>query len=179
MMRPHSHPPAQPETPLTYQNRLRVVGRQLDLHDYQGCLITELPSRLVVRAVRRGQLIPELLELPDADMPAARSLARHARGNGERRLRHPVLPTGYEDALRGLGSWLDEQEARWVTLCELPSGLAETGVTSRRTFHSTDFVPLDAFFPAEEIQALLDAAFQRRSAAPKRAFGLGRFRQTG
>jgi DNA-binding NtrC family response regulator len=63
-----SNVPAALQQP-TYQNRLRVIGRQIDRYRYRSVNIVEVAGGFLVRAIASDQRAPEALEFPDSDFP--------------------------------------------------------------------------------------------------------------
>ena len=160
----------------TYQNRLRVVGRQLDLGGYGAINLLEVPGGFLVRAMRPEARAPEALEYPEGEFPGLLARAIAARGEGERRHRpHPLLPTGYEDFLRALGWRLDEQRAEAITVAELEGFVAVVGLAKVERYERADIAPFQRLLRADDIAALLDDAFRRRAPAAK---GWGPFGRT-
>jgi DNA-binding NarL/FixJ family response regulator len=164
-------------TQLTYQNRLRVIGRQLDLYGYRGATILEVAGGFLVRGAAAGSRTPEALEFLDRDFPQLLRAAYDARGEGERqRSTSALLPTGYEDFLRALGQRFDDRFAEAVTVTELDSFVAVGGVAKVDATGQTGFAPLQWLMRADDITYLLNEAFRRRAPVPesKRGAFLGR-----
>ena len=147
---------------MSYQDRLRVVGQQLDRGRYRAIVIIEVEGGLLVRATPHGSNLPAMLEILDSDF--AKLLATHHRWRGwrERRTRNSLLPTGYEDFLRALGYWLDSEGASWVTISELVSMIAVHGWTGREGYRGVQVVPFELFLTGEDIETHLEEAFRRR-----------------
>ena len=159
----------------TYQNRLRAIGRQLDLAGYGAVNLLEVGGGFLVRALASGSRTPEALEFPDRDFPLVAAGAIAARGEDERgRSTSPLLPTGYEDFLRALGRWLDEQQAEAITVTDLDSFVAVGGVARAEGRGHTAVEPLRALLYPDDITALLDEAFRRRAVVPKEGTGFAR-----
>ncbi|HYI17014.1 MAG TPA: response regulator [Thermomicrobiales bacterium] len=162
---------------LTYQNRLRVIGRQLDLYAYRAATLLEVAGGFLVRAAQSGSRTPEALEFLDQDFPQLLHSAYSARGAGEHsRSTTALLPTGYEDFLRALGQRLDSQFAEAVTVTELDSFVAVGGVAKVDASGQTGLAPLQWLLRTDEITYLLDDAFRRRTATsePRRGSFLRR-----
>jgi DNA-binding response OmpR family regulator len=154
----------------TYQNRLRVIGRQLDLYNYQSANVLEVAGGFLVRAMSPRSRTPEALEFPDRDFPTLVVNAAHARGEGERkRTPLPLLPTGYEDFLRAVGRRLDEQHAEAVTLSDLGTFIAVGGVSVAEAYEQTRIGPLQWLMRDEDITFLLDESYRLRAASNKRS----------
>lgn len=147
----------------TYQNRLRVIGRQLDLYRYHSINISEVGGGFLVRALAAGGRVPEALEFPDRDFAQSVMNAIAARGEKEHpRTITPLLPTGYEDFLRALGYHLDRRVAEAVTITELDGFIAVGGVAKAEGIGHTTIEPFQQLLRHDEIAYLLDQAFRRR-----------------
>ncbi len=157
---------------LTYQNRLRVIGRQLDLYSYRAATILEVAGGFLVRGTPGGSRAPEALEFLDADFAQLLHSAYAARGEGERsRATSTLLPTGYEDFLRALGHRFDAQFAEAVSITELDSFVAVGGVAKVDASGQTGFAPLQLLLRADDISYILDEAFRRRAPASESKIG--------
>jgi len=156
----------------TYENRLRVIGRQLDLYEYRAVNLMEIGGGFLVRALPAGaSRVPEALEFPDRDFAQVVANAYAARGKGDtRRPSSPLLPSGYEDFLRALGHRLDRGLAEAVTVTELEEFVAVGGVA----FADGAFGPFQHIMRPNDIAFLVNEAFQRRAKKGlgfKRMFG--------
>ena len=160
----------------TYQNRLRVIGRQLDTYRYQAMNLMEVGGGILVRGTPRGSRTPEALEFSDKDFPALFRGGLEARGETEwARAKTPLLPTGYEDFLRALGHRLDCQYAEAVSVTELDSFFAVGGVAKVDASGHTAIAPLQWLLYADDITYLLDEAYLRRiHVAAKKPSAIGR-----
>ncbi len=157
----------------TYQNRLRVIGRQLDLYGYRSANLLEVGGGFLVRALPPGSRTPEALEFPDRDFPQLVAGAIAARGEGgRRRSTSALLPTGYEDFLRALGCQLDGQLAEAVTVTDLDTFVAVGGVGKAQGPAQPVVMPIRSLLRPDDLAYLLDEAFRRR-AVEKRSSGLG------
>jgi len=147
----------------TYQNRLRVIGRQLDLYGYRALNLSEVAGGFLARALPPAGRQPEALEFPDRDLPQSLAAAFAARGEGEhRRAASHLLPTGYEDVLRALGHDLDERLAEAITITELDAFVVVAGVEQREAFGAHALAPFQQLLRQDDLATLLDAAFRRR-----------------
>lgn len=148
----------------TYQNRLRVIGRQMDLYRYSAITILEAAGGFIVRCLAPGERTPQVLEFPDRDFPQLVANGVNARGDGERgQSACPLLPTGYEDFLRAVGHVLDQGKAQAITVSELDHFFAVAGVVPNMTGagHMTK-EPMTKILRDEEIAMVLDKAYARR-----------------
>lgn len=142
-------PTADLATP-TYQNRLRVVGRHLDLNQMRHVVVVEVEGGIVTRATKDVYLAQALLEFPDDQFPDLVRQAIKARGKGEHRARHsPLLPTGYEDFLRALGAELDRRYSKAVTIVETPDYFHVSGYALESDLQRGSMAPF-AFALSEE-----------------------------
>ncbi|MGI8967534.1 MAG: hypothetical protein ACR2GA_00310 [Chloroflexota bacterium] len=161
----------------TYQNRLRVIGRQLDLAGYRSVNLLEIAGGFLVRVMQPGERVSEALEFPHTDFPDLLTAALAARGEGVRRRKnHPLVQTGYEDFLRALGYRLDEQYAEAITITELDGFVAVNGVAPANGYHETTIQPFQTLLRPDDVAQLLDEAFRRRTPARVSVFAraLGR-----
>lgn len=157
----------------TYQNRLRAIGRQLDLYGYRSANLLEIAGGFVVRVLAPGSRVPEALEFPDRDFPLLMAAAFDERGERLReRSVSPLLPTGYEDVFRALGHRLDWQQAEAITIADLDAFVAVAGVGRVEQSAGTTIGPFRTLLRPEDIAQLLDEAVRRR-ATPARRAGLG------
>lgn len=152
---------------LSYQNRLRVIGRFIDEHELHTVTLIEVAAGFVLRASRAGEPWPVVIELGDRKLTELMRDAVQARGEGDlEREARELLPTGYEDVFRALGYELDERIAESIVITELPSLFAVTGFEPLVAVGvgETTYRPFsDAVGPAET-QALLRNALGRRGA---------------
>lgn len=145
---------------LTYQNRLRTIGRHLDLNEQRSMLILEVDGGFIVRCVSRTDRDVDLLQFDDDSYVDRMIRATESRGEGERRETHsPVAPTGYEDLLRALGRAVDQRNGSRIVIAEkkdsiLIHGEERSGTTVR---------PFDIDLDESGITAALDEAFRMRS----------------
>lgn len=144
----------------TYQNRLRVIGRELDHQQISGVTIMEVPGGFVVRAQNRHEE-SIALEFLDVDFSQMVVDAIAARGEGEtsRPATH-LLPTGYEDFLRSLGYELDERIAEGIYVAEYRSFLTVGGLVP--SMDGSGYRHYSEVLGPREIREILDEAFNRR-----------------
>jgi hypothetical protein len=146
----------------TYQNRLRVVGRHLDLHEYRVISLLDVEGGILVRANSAKRHAPELLEFPDDAFVEMVRNGIQSRGSRKRsKTRNDLFPTGYEDFLRALGYELDRRMAKWVTLHECQEAVFVAGL-EKGDPTANSFSSFDVMLGSEEIQVILDEAFRRR-----------------
>jgi len=147
----------------TYQNRLRLVGRHLDINDYRSVCILDVEGGILVRAFSPRAHTSELLEFPDDAFVEMVRSSIQARGSRKRaRKGSPVVPTGYEDLLRALGWELDQRLAKAITIQENSNSLFVAGLAAGDNATGA-FSPFDYLLGEAEVQAMLDAAFARRA----------------
>lgn len=145
---------------LTYQNRLRTIGRHLDLNEQRSVVILEVVGGFIARCVSRPDRNIELLEFPDASYPERMIGATESRGQGER-LESPstVAPTGYEDLLRAIGRAIDALGASKLVMIEKGDAIVVTG----ETVSGSSPEPFEMQFDERAITEVLDEAFRLRS----------------
>lgn len=155
-------------SPPTYQNRLRVIGRQLDQKGLRSISILEVNDGFVVRAMNSdGEA--ERLDFLNEDFLKTLKEALGTRGLGTRLFSTSVLfPTGYEDFLRAYGYTLDEKRVEMMTLTELDGSLILSGLKRHLTGDGPLFESCYQLLGPDEINALLEEAVRRRS-QPARA----------
>lgn len=148
----------------TYQNRLRVIGRQLDVYGYRSVNLLQVAGGFLVRAFGPEQRTPEALEFPDRDFAVLVTGAYKARGEHNRlRYRSPLLETGYEDFLRALGYWLDGRDAEAITVTELDQFVAVGGIGKVDGGAQTMLEPFQRLWRADDIARMLHEARSRRA----------------
>lgn len=134
----------------TYQNRLRVVGRHLDLNQLRHAIIMEVEGGIVARATSDAYLNQALLEFPDDQFPELVKQAISSRGKGEHRARHsPLLPTGYEDFLRAIGAEMDRRYSKAVVVLETTDYFHVSGYSLESDLHRGSMAPF-AFTLSEQ-----------------------------
>lgn len=162
----------------TYQNRLRVIGRQLDQSGYRSVNIVEVAGGFLVRAVARGQRSPEALEFPDSDFAYLVGNAHRSRGEELwDRQKSDLLPTGYEDFLRSLGYQLDDRLAEAASIAEFDDIVVVGGVGKSEAYEASQLKPFHLIMRQEDVEFMLNQAFRRRAPEPKQPprRGLRRF----
>jgi hypothetical protein len=142
----------------TYQNRLRVIGRQCDALGLRELAILEAAEGFVVRAIAPRDRRAEMLEFADAHFAHLVSEALTMRG------RHvsPPHPAWYEDALRAVGHQLDRHAVDRVTIVELEQYLLVSGHQPAEGHRANAYGRFEWVLTAEELMALLDKAYDRR-----------------
>ncbi len=151
----------------TYQNRLRVIGRQIDLYRYTSLHLVEVAGGFVVRALSRASADPKTLVFPDRDFPRLVAQATASRGQRRRmRLGTSLLPTGYEDFLRALGRRLDHIHAAALSIVELEHAIQVEGTMEVADADGSRRVPFRELLGVEDIGVLLGEAFRHRRFDP-------------
>ncbi len=161
----------------TYQNRLRVIGRNLDLYGYRRVNILEVDGGFIVRASPQNSRGVETLEFVGKQFAQLIANATQSRGDGERAFSHPtgLLPTGYEDFLRAVGYLLDQHAAEAITVSELEELAVVGGVGRVDETGVSRYGPIQWLFRSDDVAVLLDRAYkQRREAAPRQPVGGGK-----
>lgn len=148
----------------TYQNRLRVIGRHIDLYGYRSLNLLEVGGGFLVRVLQTGGRTPEALEFADRDFPQLVATAIAARGEPSRPRRiSTLIPHRYEDLLRVLGHRLDGQLAEAITIAEFDSFVVVGGIAMVDGLEATSLAPFQAFLKGDDLNALLGSAIRRRS----------------
>lgn len=148
----------------TYQWLLRALGAYLDDQPTCRITLTEMSEGFLVRLqrtvskidptvvlLRREHLVDQIHALLDKSRPATG-------------VRHPGVwqnfPNGHQDFFRALGFEFDEAQARGILIDELEDGLVLT--YSFRDPESGAWRKRMALLGVEDIEAILNAAFERR-----------------
>ncbi len=148
---------------LTYQNRLRVIGRQLDLNHHRLASIFEVDGGFLVRALSDRGRNADALEFPDRDFPHFITGAYRNRGDGERKTStSPLFPSGYEDFMRAIGASLDRHGVDAVTIAEFNDIVVVGGNLKLDTSGRPAIGGLQWVLRADDIKQVLDAGYQRR-----------------
>ena len=154
-------PPHIPEALLvpSYQNRLRVIGRQCDALGLCELAILEAVGGFVVRGIKQRDGQAEMLEFADAHFAHLVSEAITIRDQ-----RAPTSPHAwYEDTLRAIGLELDRHAADRVTIVELTQYLLVSGCQPTEGHRANASGRFEWVLAAEDLIALLDKAYDRRS----------------
>src|SRR5205085_11056566 len=154
-------PPHIPEALLvpTYQNRLRVIGRQCDALGLCELAILEAVGGFVVRGIRPRDGRAGMLEFADAHFAHLVSETITMR---DQRLPAPHH-AWYEDTLRAIGHALDRSAVDRVTIVELKQSLLVSGHQSPQGHRENENGRFEWTLAAGELLALLDEAYDRRS----------------
>ena len=143
----------------TYQNRLRVIGRQCDALGLCELAILEAVGGFVVRGIRMRDGRAEVLEFADAHFAHLVSEAITIR---DQRVPTPHH-AWYEDTLRAIGHELDRSAVDCVTIVELKQSLLVSGHQTTKGHRANENSRFEWELAAGELMALLDKAYDRRS----------------
>lgn len=148
----------------TYQNKLRTIGRHLDLYGFRRINVLEVDGGFIVRATPTGDRGVETLEFVNQQFAQLIAAAASRRSEGDKVLRNPgrLLPTGYEDFLRAVGNLLDQHAAEAVTISELEEIAVVGGVGRVDETGVSRYGPIQWLFRTDDVAVLLDEAYQRR-----------------
>ena len=147
----------------TYQNRLRVIGRQIDLNRYRMISVFEVEGGFLVRALPEHGRRADALEFPDRDFLHWITEAYRNRGGGERRESlSPLLPSGYEDFLRAIGGALDRHKAESISVAEFASVIVVGGSAKVDNSTQTTVGNLQWILQKDDILQILDEGYRRR-----------------
>jgi hypothetical protein len=152
---------------VTYQNRLRVVGRVLDNWRLDQAVIVDVDNGILLRAHDAhtgGQLAEMLL---DENLTDAMETAIAERGRAGQPLPASTAlhPTGYEDFLRALGFRLDRQRAQSIVIVECPRFFHVSGLEAVGPEEQAALTPFSAFYEVPKVNALVNEAVSRRRGA--------------
>jgi CheY-like chemotaxis protein len=152
----------------TYQNRLRVIGRQIDLYGYRMVAVYEVGGGFLMRAYPLNGRTAEALEFPDRDFEQLVVQSFVVRGEGERPASNsPLLPSGYEDFFRAVGAAIDRNKADSVSITEFSSMIVIGGNVRVENSTQTTLGNLQWVLQAEDIAQVLDEGYRRRTASGK------------
>ncbi len=148
----------------TYQNRLRVIGRQIDLNRYRMVSLFEVDGGFLVRALPQHGRHADALEFPDRDFLHWITEAYRNRGGGERHESlSALLPSGYEDFLRAIGAALDRHKAESISVAEFASVIVVGGSAKVDTSVQTTVGNLQWILQKDDILQILDEGYRRRA----------------
>jgi DNA-binding NarL/FixJ family response regulator len=162
-----SHVPRERLQP-TYQNRLRAIGRQLDIYGFHSITVLEIDGGFIVRANRERSRRSQALEFPDRDFPRIVASAIEDEGMNEKKSfqQSNLIPTGYEDVLRALGHRLDKISANSIVITELEEMIVASGRGNDERSAVPGLVPFNYLLERDDIELMLNEAFHRRGQAP-------------
>jgi CheY-like chemotaxis protein len=143
----------------TYQNRLRLIGRQCDALGLCELAILEAVGGFVVRGISMRDGRAEVLEFADAHFAHLVSEVITMR---DQRVDTPHH-AWYEDTLRAVGHELDRSAVDRVTIVELKQSLLVSGHQTTKGHRANENGRFEWVLAAGELMALLDKAYDRRS----------------
>jgi len=150
----------------SYQNRLRVIGRQIDLYDYRMVAVFEVEGGFLMRAFPRNGRKAEALEFPDRDFVQLVIQAFVVRGEGERPAsKSQLLPSGYEDFFRAIGAALDDHKAEAISVSEFSTVMVIGGNVQVENSTQTTVGNLQWILQADDITQVLDEGYRRRKSS--------------
>ncbi len=149
---------------LSLQDRLGVIGRQLDRQTCSNAAIMEVAGGFLVKVRSVGHPAPSVIEFKDEEFPARVRESIPRRGEHHQPGAHSdLLPTGYEDFLRALGYELDRMAAENVVVTEFVSLLTVTGISPTIEHGLTKHRTFAYALNSPGVQRLLAAAAARRT----------------
>ena len=148
----------------TYQNELRAMGRFCDDNELRSIGIYEVADGFVLRgfADPNDPHSVQALEVPKDDIQSLIMKNFTAKGRTTPHSRSPLCPTGYEDFLRALGFELEKNQARGMMIQELADRMAVSWHQLISSEEGYIWEPRSALLSAEDVEKLLDEAFNRR-----------------
>ncbi len=148
---------------LSFQNRLRVIGRRIDQHRLHSITLIEIPDGFILRAGRSDEPWPFLFDFSNRALADMLRDSIYARGEGTTpRVSRDLVPTGYEDLMRTLGYELDQRVAEGIVITELPSLFAVSGFEPVIGVGEATFRPFSEAIGPLEADAMLWRALARR-----------------
>jgi hypothetical protein len=156
-----------------YQWMLRALGAYLDEEPSCRISLTEVPDGFIVRLQRAlHKLEPQVLHFKrDSLKEQLEQLIASKRHTGQRAHHQGIwshFPNGHQDFLRALGFELDEASARNIFLDELEDGFVVT-YTCPAEKGSEEWTKKLVILGIEEIESILNAAFERRKKPTQQA----------
>ncbi len=152
----------------TYQNRLRVIGRHIDMNRARMVSIFEVDGGFLVRSLSEHGRKAAALEFPDRDFLHWITEAYRNRGKGERGAStSALLPSGYEDFLRAIGAALDQHQAEAITIAEFASVIVVGGNAPLANDSQIKVGNLQWILQKDDILLILDEGYRRRQAEIK------------
>lgn len=148
----------------TYQWLLRTLGAYLDEEPSCRISLAEVPDGFLVRQQRHlHKLEPRVDHLKRQTLvEQMQTLMAHGRtGHAHHQGVWTAFPNGHQDFFRALGYELDESRARGILIDELDDGLVLT-YNYPDSSDSTVWHKRMVVLGVEEIEAILNAAFERR-----------------
>lgn len=146
-----------------YENRLRVLGRELDRWGYLAVSVSEEVGKLRVKSEAQGQ---EDLPSFDFQLTDFGRLAREARNSrGEREWERPrgrLTSAGHEALFRYLGRELDQRGGASIQIVALARSLVISGYASNSPYDRP--APFQEMYRATDLQLLQQRAGIRRQA---------------
>lgn len=159
----------EPRTEIGYEKGLRVIGRFLDAEPSYHVSVLEIADGFAVRthnsvdrAEGRSSHFPwERLRDLVIFQAAGRGVSARKRRRGEV---WDKFPNGHEDFFRALGHELDVEQARSLSLDEIPQGIAVSYMRPKGKTHGA-YEKYHTVMGRDEITTLLTAAQARRGTA--------------
>lgn len=156
-----------------YQWMLRTLGAYLDEEPSCRISLTEVPDGFIVRLQRAlHKLEPQVLHFKRDSLREQLEQLMAGKRHTAQRAHHQGIwshfPNGHQDFLRALGFELDEASARNIFLDELEDGFVVT-YTCPAEKGSQEWTKKMVILGIEEIESILNAAFERRKKPTQQA----------
>jgi hypothetical protein len=154
----------------SYENRLRVLGRELDRRGYTAVSIEELEGGFRIQSEAGSDVELPPLEFSSRDVGRFVRAAVTSRGEPDwERPRGRLAMAGQERLLRYLGGALDRRGATHVRIVTLARSLVVSGYESPS--------PYDPARPFQELYRASDLHFMQQQAYYRRRQAEGRLRR--
>jgi hypothetical protein len=159
---------AQQEGPdrIPYERALRVIGKHLDVEPAYHASVLEVPEGFTVRSQPvRHRTQDRIAQFDWSRLASLAVLHSAARQLSPRRQVHSGMwrhfPSGHEDFFRALGFTLDQEQARNISIDELPDGVC-VSYMKPAGHEALFFEKCHRLYGPDEVDAMLRDAQRRR-----------------
>lgn len=152
---PSSPPPRplfRPDGTPSYQQRLAVIGRHLDVRCCKTACVVEAEGNYIVRALSEGDRAPMLMEFVTEDFAGGGPDAPR------KLMPSSLLPSGYEITFRAVGRLLDERSALMIAVIECPSALQILGYEGGHSGGHVTHMPFELTLDDWALRELVDGS---------------------
>ena len=159
---------------IRYADVLRAMGNYLDAHHFRDITLVETPDGFLIKAVvmqssaREAQLLPVTYLFANADLETLIEEAHTRRGAGAAAdVRQRAGAVRYEDLLRVVGQWIDDERLREIVVMQVPPGTRLKALAREQTTAGVTVRVVDLLLSDEEIREQLDILRGGRKRAAK------------